>query len=170
MTAHRFAPYSCALVLAFVSALSMPGCGGGSSSKNTGGGTGGPTAGIPPAGGGRTTGGSGAKGSTNGKGTTNGRHTGAGAGRTNGGTRGGTTGGSTSGGTTGGSSSGTFVYVSNATTADITGFSADQNGKLSPIPGSPFDNGERTTGLALAGPNTLIVGTSPFHSSSELSA
>lgn len=58
------------------------------------------------------------------------------------------------------SSSGTFVYISNFTSSDITGFNTDSNGNLSPIPGSPFPNGASTTGLALAGLNTLIVGSS----------
>lgn len=58
------------------------------------------------------------------------------------------------------SSSATFVYISNFTSSDITGFNTDSNGNLSPIPGSPFPNGTSTTGLALAGLNTLIVGSS----------
>jgi 6-phosphogluconolactonase (cycloisomerase 2 family) len=55
--------------------------------------------------------------------------------------------------------SGTFVYISNFTSSDITGFTTDLNGKLSPIPGSPFANGASTTGLALADRNTLMVGS-----------
>lgn len=155
MNARRFARYSCASLLALVTSLLMAGCGSsGSTFKNNGGGTGNPTLGSSQPGGG--TGGSGTNGSA-----------GSGSGGTTGGTTGSTAGGGTGGGTsgsggstTGGSPSGTFVYISNFTSSDITGFNTDSNGNLSPVPGSPFANGARTTGLALAGENTLIVGSS----------
>jgi 6-phosphogluconolactonase len=46
-------------------------------------------------------------------------------------------------------SSGRFVYVANQVSSDVSAFRIEQDGRLSPLPGSPFKSGAESVCVAI---------------------